>query len=284
MRIKQIWAILYFAILPLYNAHAADDTPDIKTDITSSDLTIFDFTDIRARLEPIKLYIMTQDPEFAESLYNMSDVAQVAAVRSWLAEQSLEYYFEYYMQMLRDESEKTGRRIKKEDFKYVDVDQVYYWLDRGELDNEEKCYNFEKRLACDYPDGFTNFSITYDKTKEKTLRVDFDRPEQNKTYSIKISLTNDGITYDENASNTSSYYLYIITEETDYDEYYKWQNQQRADIRAGMMIPIKYEGDENSPFAYTGTGWTMDTSKQWASQKLPATKVRSETMDWSFKD
>lgn len=71
---------------------------------------------------------------------------------------------------------------------------------------------------------------------------------------------------------------------TDYDEYYKWQNQQRADIRAGMMIPIKYEGDENSPFAYTGTGWSMDTSKQWASQKLPATKVRSETMDWTFQD
>lgn len=283
MRIKTtiFILILYCELLPLYNAYAVDNSP--VNVVKESGLTISD-DEVKERLMPIKRYIATQDIKFANSLENMSSTAQVAAVRSWLAEQSIQYYYEYYMQMLRDESDKTGRKIKTE--KNKDSGETHYWLDRGELDDEEKCFNFEKRLACDYPNGFTEFDITFtDTVQYKILRVYYDQPEKNKRYSIDLTLQSDEtFNWDKNNSNMANYSLFVFKQESDYDEFYKWRNQNAADIRAGMMIQTTYTGPADSPFAYSGSGWEMDTSKEWASQQLPDSSVAGTINTWGFSE
>ena len=267
MTAKKILIMVFYGLLPLHNVYAVDTSP---VNVVKDSGFLIDEDEVAERLTPIKRYIATQDIKFAESLEKLSARAQVVVVRSWLAEQSMEYYFEYYMQRLRDESEKTGRKIKS--YKDEDLGRTSYWLDRGEHDDDEKCFNFEKRLACDYPDGFQDFSINYDTGDPYTsLYINYDLPDENKRYNKTISLYKD-VYHDQNQT-LADYTLRIFINEYNYDDYYKWLNQRAADVRAGMYVPTTYTGPADSPFAYSGTGWEMDTSKQWESQTSPGSFV-----------
>lgn len=52
-----------------------------------------------------------------------------------------------------------------------------FWLDSGDLDDTEKCYNLLEQRACDYPAGFMEFIIKY--IPDTEIEVFMDKPEQN---------------------------------------------------------------------------------------------------------
>ena len=207
---------------------------------------------------------------------NSSDV-HLVAVSSWLAEQSFRYYYEYYMDMMRAESEKTNREIMTHST-IIDMGsgatRYEYWLNRGELEDGDKCYNLLERRACDFPDGFTEFHISYcPDCQIRTLTVSFDKPDKNKSYFIDLSLSVDG-EYDVTASNNSQGFILAAYKHIEkYDEVMKYRNQDVADIRAG-----KYIRD-----AETGR-IVMDTSKEWESQNLPGARIDGRVYMWSLSE
>ena len=120
------------------------------------------------------------------------------------------------------------------------------------IDNMDVCYNLLERQACDYPDGFLEFSVTHNTREPQSLLVQMDSPETNTHYSISIQLINDSTMAfsSELYAQYDNIRLSVMAEEYDYDDWYVWRNQEVADIRAGKYIPVSdgEQPDENSPF------------------------------------
>lgn len=275
MKIKQFVIYSCIATLaPIYNLVAADSNINIQ------ELGMFaSSNELNSQFAPIKERIYNYDPTFAQQIESMSDENQLIAVRTWLAEKSFNFYYDEYMRMMQNASQETGRQIKTSAVMQI-VDNkgggktigTEFWLDAGELDDEEKCYNLLERRACDYPAGFTEFRIKY--VPDEIIEVFLDKPEQNARYQIMIIL---------NKSETTTikdYYLVFSGQKYKYDEFHAWRNQERADVRAGKYIPAT---DTDQPVAGSPFGdiaITMDTSKQWKSQTSPGFEVLQSTNSW----
>lgn len=97
----------------------------------------------------------------------------------------------------------------------------------------------------------------------QSLKASIDNIDENKTSIINISINN------YKSSGILSTDILIEGDEYKYNEYYDWQNQTAQDIRNGKMVKVskqereKYKG---SPFSVE---WTMDTTKNWASNVVP---------------
>lgn len=192
------------------------------------------------------------------------------------------YYDELHTRMT-EIGRATNRTVKHEtDTDEYDGISEKLWLDRGDLDLEKCNWDFAARRACDYPDGFENFSVDlYDSnpymSKEQTtivMNVQIDSPNENKVNSISIDFN----AYD--SDRTMGVSVIVSGTEYKYDEFYNWQNQTAQDIRDGMYVKVpKKKGRQPKGSPFPDIEWQMDDSREWQSQKIPDAVVFMQTID-----
>ena len=235
------------------------------------------------------LFLFTSLPVYADNgVGNTANLIfstdPILETELFLAQKTFEYYDKKYTQMLQDASNSTGRAIKTDTQDLINgMTREKLWLDRGELDNANLCYNTVERRACDYPDGFEDFDIEKDTGGTiQTLRIDMDDKESNTHYEIYISLTNTSDNYETTgmAQQFDNIVLRTMVEEYNYDEWYAWRNQEMADVRAGKYIPVT-ENEKpvpNSPFS---AAEKIDNSREWKSIKLPNPRMHGRISNFS---
>ncbi len=242
-------------------------------------------------VQKIRNFIKNEDADFINQIANLNEEQQISLMRSWLAKRAFKFYSDKYLAEIRSKSEKTGRKIKIESqtskMKTYNLRQVYIWLDRGALDEEQCQEDYVKRWACDYPDGFEEYRISY-KTivpkdnrdyTEKHLVIWKDDIATNSSKTLMISLKSVVVNIAENSSY--DFYISADMQTEKYTDYHRWRNQEQADIRAGKYRkPTKQEQKEwkekykDSPFGRE-LGTITDDSREWDSNWLPDAAVTS---------
>ncbi len=209
---------------------------------------------------------------FAKQACELNQESAKSLILWHVSENNLFALYDNLLDQMKQKSQQTGRELKQEFF----TDSAggiteSYWLDRGVLDSDECVWDFDKKVACDYPEDFEEFSLyMYDSNPDmknaqtiQSLKASIDNIDENKTSIINISINN------YKSSGILSTDILIEGDEYKYNEYYDWQNQTAQDIRNGKMVKVskqereKYKG---SPFSVE---WTMDTTKNWASNVVP---------------
>lgn len=270
------YCLFLFTSLPVYADNDVGNTANL---IFSTDPIL------ETELDTIKNRLLAVDADFVASLESMPLTQQVRQIRGFLAQKSFEYYDKKYTQMLKDASNSTGRVIKSETNDLTGgITWERIWLDNGELDNEDMCYNLLERRACDYPNGFEDFRIIKNiGGKIQSLDISMDDTASNTHYVISIDLTNDSDDWQHNNISQSfdNITLSVLVDEYDYDKWYAWRNQEMADVRAGKYIPVSDNGqpDPNSPFYPLAI--QMDDSREWKSNKLPTSRARGRIRNFS---
>lgn len=269
------YCLFLFTSLPVYADNDVGNTANL---IFSTDPIL------ETELDTIKNRLLAVDADFVASLESMPLTQQVRQIRGYLAQKSFEYYDNKYTQMLQDASNSTGRAIKTDTQDLINgMTREKLWLDRGELDNANLCYNTVERRACDYPDGFEDFGIEKDTGGTiQTLRIDMDDKESNTHYEIYISLTNTSDNYETTgmAQQFDNIVLRTTVEEYNYDEWYAWRNQEMADVRAGKYIPVT-ENEKPAPNSPFSAAEKIDNSREWKSIKLPNPRMHGRVRDYS---
>ena len=270
------YCLFLFTSLPVYANNGVGNTANL---IFSTDPIL------ETELDTIKNRLLAVDADFVASLESMPLTQQVRQIRGFLAQKTFEYYDKKYTQMLQDASNSTGRVIKSETNNLTGgITWERIWLDNGELDNEDMCYNLLERRACDYPNGFEEFRIIKNiGGKIQSLDISMDDTASNTHYVISIDLTNDSDDWQHNNISQSfdNITLSVLVDEYDYDKWYAWRNQEMADVRAGKYIPVSDNGqpDPNSPFYPLAI--QMDDSREWKSNKLPTSRARGRIRNFS---
>ena len=269
------YCLFLFTSLPVYADNDVGNTANL---IFSTDPIL------ETELDTIKNRLLAVDADFVASLESMPLTQQVRQIRGFLAHKSFEYYDKKYTQMLQDASNSTGRAIKTDTQDLINgMTREKLWLDRGELDNANLCYNTVERRACDYPDGFEDFDIEKDTGGTiQTLRIDMDDKESNTHYEIYISLTNTSDNYETTgmAQQFDNIVLSTTVEEYNYDEWYAWRNQEMADVRAGKYIPVT-ENEKPAPNSPFSAAEKIDNSREWKSIKLPNPRMHGRIRNYS---
>lgn len=269
------YCLFLFTSLPVYADNGVGNTANL---IFSTDPIL------ETELDTIKNRLLAVDADFVASLESMPLTQQVRQIRGFLAQKSFEYYDKKYTQMLKDASNSTGRAIKTDTQDLINgMTREKLWLDRGELDNANLCYNTVERRACDYPDGFEDFDIEKDTGGTiQTLRIDMDDKESNTHYEIYISLTNTSDNYETTgmAQQFDNIVLRTTVEEYNYDEWYAWRNQEMADVRAGKYIPVT-ENEKPTPNSPFSAAEKIDNSREWKSIKLPNPRMHGRIRNYS---
>ena len=269
------YCLFLFTSLPVYADNDVGNTANL---IFSTDPIL------ETELDTIKNRLLAVDADFVASLGSMPLTQQVRQIRGFLAQKSFEYYDKKYTQMLQDASNSTGRAIKTDTQDLINgMTREKLWLDRGELDNANLCYNTVERRACDYPDGFEDFDIEKDTGGTiQTLRIDMDDKESNTHYEIYISLTNTSDNYETTgmAQQFDNIVLRTTVEEYNYDEWYAWRNQEMADVRAGKYIPVT-ENEKPAPNSPFSAAEKIDNSREWKSIKLPNPRMHGRIRNYS---
>ena len=270
---------VFYLVMPCWANEAADliAPNDTENLIFMTDDALLD------ELKPIKERLAMIDADFASYVESETPAQQVRLIRGYLAQKSFEYYDEKYNQMLDEASKSTGRIIKTET---KDLGNGMYqesaWLDRGELDNEDKCYNLLERRACDYPERFEEFSVVKNIGGDiQNINIRMDDIDSNTHYEISIILASSASEYkDDNLEQfMGSIFLNAIIDEYEYDEWYAWRNQEMADVRAGKYILDENEQvDPNSLFG--GPMIQMDESREWESSNIPKSRARGRSRDF----
>ena len=269
------YCLFLFTSLPVYADNDVGNTANL---IFSTDPIL------ETELDTIKNRLLAVDADFVASLESMPLTQQVRQIRGFLAQKTFEYYDKKYIQMLQDASNSTGRAIKTDTQDLINgMTREKLWLDRGELDNANLCYNTVERRACDYPDGFEDFDIEKDTGGTiQTLRIDMDDKESNTHYEIYISLTNTSDNYETTgmAQQFDNIVLRTTVEEYNYDEWYAWRNQEMADVRAGKYIPVT-ENEKPAPNSPFSAAEKIDNSREWKSIKLPNPRMHGRIRNYS---
>ena len=177
----------------------------------------------------------------------------------------------------------SKRQVKRQSYDMANGQKTeLYWLDRGDLDSKKCQSTAKKKAACDYPDGFEEFSTSFYDSNANSCKdsstmiftVTIDKPSENKVNIIEISLNvND---YPDSMSVGS------VVEGTEYNykEFYAWQNQTAQDIRNGMYVKASLKDGSR---ADARARWVMDDSREWASQNnLPDAIMFSAAKDASY--
>lgn len=277
---------VFYVVMPC----CANEAADLIAANDTENLMFMTDDELLDELKPIKERLAIMDADFVSYVESETPAQQVRLIRGWLAQKSFEYYDEKYMQMLRDASQSTGRSIEHEVHNLKNGQVLeYIYLDYGDLYDSDKCHNLLARRACDWPENFEAFFITKNTGGNiQTLDVSMDDVAANIHYEISINLTNESNDYETDVGVYKEYQSYDniilnpMVEEFDYDEWYEWQNQEKADIRAGKYIEVadaSESDDSNSPFGPIGIA--MDESREWESNKLPGAHASGRMRNWS---
>lgn len=287
---RYLLMLVIFGLVP-YLAYGASEYDTAEQHELVSQLQS-DVNLIRSRdIEKIRNFIKNEDTDFITGISDMSDEEQVPLMRSWLAKRTFKFYYDKYMAEIKSQSEKTGRKIKTEthqfDEKSYIITYTYYWLDRGKLDEKECERELLKRRACDYPDGFEEYEISYRKIEAKNdyhivehFTINKDDVAANSNKYIWVDLTS-ASTKSANI-NDWSFSINAGGQAEKYEAHHKWRNQEVADIRAGKYRkPTKEERAKYNVFKIS---IVSDDSRKWDSNELfPAAAVTSINADYSAR-
>ncbi len=246
-------------------------------------------SEIRQELDELKKYVSGHNPELYKEISDLDENQQLIAIRSWLAVESFNWFYDKYMADIKQRAKETGRKLKKKTIKNKDKnykDTTYlYWLDRGNLDKKKCKQSMANHIACDFPDGYEEYYIQYRKTINKgeskydisDMAIIRDDKKNDKSESIIIALQEDSenlnfVTNTASEHRVSQGILLSLTENIhSYTEYHAWRNQEAADIRAGKYIKLGEPTlqPDGSMLDHIG----IDTSRTWKSDQFPDTAV-----------
>lgn len=185
--------------------------------------------------------------------------------------QTFQSVYDEYTDDIQRQSRKTGRKIKTKTYtsgdKFRNIVTRLYWLDRGQLDDAACELNTARHRACDYPDGFEEYSISYelitsinDDSTIETLVIDKDNVATNSRQFVDMVINS--------AAGNCGVNVTATTEK--YDAHHKYRNQYAADIRAGKYRPE------------TTRRVSTDTARKWDSDLLfPDAAVSDFSFDYS---
>ncbi len=117
---------------------------------------------------------------------NLSDKTSKALILWRISEEFISKYYDDKIQQMQNQSAQTNRPVSQDTDKNENEMNETFWLDRGDMDGKKCQWDFDKRNACDYPDGFEEFSVSYhdsnlDLSDEETwiiLNVWLDNPTE----------------------------------------------------------------------------------------------------------
>lgn len=232
------------------------------------------------------------DDNFYSRACKLNEKTSKSLILWHLTEEKMQTYLADFIGRMDKMATSTGRKVMHESYDYGNGSVMQeWWLERGELDDEKCQWDFDKRQACFYPEGFIEFRIEFFESDTssyndevitmQSIRVQIDSPQENVTNIIDVSLS---ASYSD--ANNNSAIFDVSGNEYKYDEYYKWKNQVAQDIHDGMMVKVSQKQRRIQAKQLKGTGilpieWEGDDSRQWPSQKLPGRVVFAQTFDAS---
>jgi len=233
------------------------------------------FDDIQSEFETVRKDLLAQYPELGASLDGKSEIEQIGIMRSFLARRMFDHYKQKYMSELYAMADETGRAVKTSVREFTNAGgwkRIEYWLDRGELDEPRCDFDFEARTACDIPDGFVEYSITYETNTKNSdsLQIIKDDRANNRHDDILISLDyifEDKIHADSIGAESENCNFDITTHSVAYDKQYEYMRALVEDIRGG--IAHRVPNPENPSLSR----WEFDPDPKWKSNQFPIGSV-----------
>ena len=261
------------------------------TNITSGSI-LRENQDRTAVLAEMESIIKTKDPDLVAELQDNSDDEKFAGYRSKLAELAFDEYEQAFVTALKQKSKETGRELKKREHNFGCESEVFYWLDKGELDSPEcdierpdlsdkEWVDWVTAHACFYPEGYeehwlliknldTCNKLTNKEFNDRQILATDDYKDKNTRIVYNIMLSDQSI--NGTSRHDQTIFLKVLQTSVDYDRFHAYRNQEVQDIRDGMY---EYSGKvypDGSKELYK-----VDYSKNWKSAEGPITTVRSET-------
>lgn len=258
---------------------------------------------INQQLPIIEERMKNINPELVESVKNESDETKIIKYNNYLAEKTFDIYKESFLNDMEQQGKKTGREIKTADYSNGNL---YKWLDAGKMD-QEKCnggtyipkrnsrYEINKMLrdqrkhTCLYPNGFKEYSIEIDDSadntknslsREKSMVVCEDLPDEGIRIEYSVFLQQDSNIEDKKTYYSSEQSIIFSVDYTIYDyiEYHKWRNQDRQDIKDGMLEYIP-KAKQMCRSESTCVSVRVKDVEKWKSSRLPKMSIKGYTFD-----
>ncbi len=235
-------------------------------------------TIIQDELKNIENKMLAINPELVEQNTNKSNNEKLIAYRNYLARASFDWYKEYFINKLKERSQKTGRQIKSNST----TEHDFYQLDNGRLDLPE-CQKDIWQI-CPYPDKHEEFYIDItDYGTQQEIFVQEDDADRNVTQTFSIYLSNDS--FSDTNNTTTEIILDIDSIQFPYDEWAQYREQERAytakfgtmskkelrnykrDVKKRKIIEEKYPG--NFP-----TGFVIGYNYEYINSKSQSNDIK----------
>ena len=236
----------------------------------------------RSDFETLRRNVIAEYPQIEQELTGQNEDVQVAILRGFLAHKAFEWYKQNFFSQLYATSAETGRAVRQSlvnnNTKNHRFSMGTYWLDGGIMDTEKCEWDFDKRQACDYPDGFEEFQLRYETSSGGTEILNLIKDDRKNNQHVRYSIE---LVYDSSIQTNNAYVHYYISVSEDvskYDEWHKWRNADAADVRAGKFVRVKSKREPGSPFGKVR--WEADLSRVWKSNYLPDAGLRSRTINY----
>ena len=254
-----------FLIVLLCMPTIARGEGDIEQNIFAGVYDLAEF--VNQELQIMEEKMKEFNPRLVESVANDSDIVKIIKYNNWMAEHIFEEYRDFFLWDLRQQSEKTGRKILSRYEPGVSYPGKY-WLDEGIMETdqcnggryfpkEDSCIELyksaqdEREHTCLYPDGFEEYSIYIDDNESmadsennylvkkpagssgvlKELKVLQDNAKENIRVKYEVELSGNS-SIGENGANTSLL-LQIFRTNMFYTDYHDWRNRVQQDIIDG---------------------------------------------------
>jgi hypothetical protein len=192
-----------------------------------------------AEFELLKKQAIAEYPELEKLLAGRTESVQRAIIKGYLAKAAFDWFKQKYISELNMKSLENGRKIVTAEMSHTKGKTLHYWLDEGIMESAKCEWDFEKRQACDYPDNFETYRVTYGTYEDsETLEITKDVVSENRRSAFTIDLHGHNPLIKENGDDVSVYFsmvLSVMEIQYKYDEFHKWRNQMAADIRSGIM-------------------------------------------------
>lgn len=242
-----------------------------------------DFDRLSVQLLPvIEKRIKQISPDVVISAKDDSNEVKLVKYNNYLAQKVLSDYAKIFENYLTEKGKETGRKLHLR----TSGKKNYFWLDRGDLDTDkckvtytpkdysdaeiEKYRRDEKEHTCFYPHDFEGYSVevNYNDTLS-SLKVNIDDRANNTHEVYNISLSKS-----DKLNGLSHISVRLFTHIYDYNEYYKYLNQIRQDLKDGLDNPVlEYPGDDKYDERLTQQEtvdvWTKPLSEIKSSQMIP---------------
>lgn len=225
---------------------------------------------VSQELEIIEEKMKELNPRLVESAANDSDMVKIIKYNNWMAEYIFDEYRDFFVWDLRQQSEKTGRKIRSSFDPDPSIDySARYWLDNGIMETEQcnggqyrmkgdTCFEWhelfqdEREHTCLYPDGFEEYTVNINEMDSlsdsnnsywskarcegcdvvKKIAVFQDNAHDNvrRKYDVKLTGSSE---IGGKGDQMTRLHLWVSETIIDYSKYQDWRNRTQQDIIDG---------------------------------------------------